>query len=84
MVRGIVYDFALGTACRTISRDHVVLKSITPLSHLGWIASYALEMEAAGPAQIDAPNRTRLARAYEGGKPYLVFAVGGGPTRFNP
>jgi hypothetical protein len=76
----IVYDFALGHRLRIISRDHL-LKSITPL-YLGWIASYALEMEAAGPAQIDA-RIERLARAYEAGKPYLVSRWRW-PDRFNP
>jgi hypothetical protein len=76
----IVYDFALGHRLRTISRDHL-LRSITPL-YLGWIASYALEMESAGPAEIEA-RIERLARAYEAGKPYLVSRWRW-PDRFNP
>ena len=76
----IVYDFALGHRLRTISRDHL-LRSITPL-YLGWIASYALEMEAAQPAEIEA-RIERLARAYEAGKPYLVSRWRW-PDRFNP
>jgi len=76
----IVYDFALGHRLRTISRDHL-LRSITPL-YLGWIASYALEMETAGPPQIEA-RMERLARAYEAGKPYLVSRWRW-PDRFNP
>jgi hypothetical protein len=76
----IVYDFALGHRLRTISRDHL-LRSITPL-YLGWIASYALEMESAGPADIEA-RIERLARAYEAGKPYLVSRWRW-PDRFNP
>jgi len=76
----IVYDFALGHRLRTISRDHL-LKSITPL-YLGWIASYALEMETAGPAQIEA-RIERLAKAYEAGKAYLVSRWRW-PDRFNP
>jgi glucosylglycerate synthase len=76
----IVYDFALGHRLRTISRDHL-LRSITPL-YLGWIASYALEMETAGPAEIDA-RIERMAMAYEAGKPYLVSRWRW-PDRFNP
>ena len=76
----IVYDFALGHRLRTISRDHL-LRSITPL-YLGWIASYALEMETAEPVQIEA-RIERLARAYEAGKPYLVSRWRW-PDRFNP
>jgi glucosylglycerate synthase len=76
----IVYDFALGHRLRTISRDHL-LRSITPL-YLGWIASYALEMETAGPVEIDA-RIERLAKAYEADKPYLVSRWRW-PDRFNP
>ena len=76
----IVYDFALGHRLRTISRDHL-LRSITPL-YLGWIASYAIEIETAGPAEIEA-RIERLARAYEAGKPYLVSRWRW-PDRFNP
>ena len=76
----IVYDFALGHRLRTISRDHL-LRSFTPL-YLGWIASYALEMETAGPAEIEA-RIDRLAKAYEAGKPYLVSRWRW-PDRFNP
>ena len=47
----IVYDFALGHRLRTVNRDHL-LRSITPL-YLGWIASYALEMAAAGPLEVE-------------------------------
>ena len=76
----IVYDFALGHRIRTISRDHL-LRSITPL-YLGWIASYALEMETAGPAEIEA-RIERLARTYETSKSYLVSRWRW-PDRFNP
>ena len=58
----IVYDFALAYRVRTINRDHL-LRSFTPL-YLGWIASYALEMEAADRFQVEA-RLERLARAYE-------------------
>ncbi len=76
----IVYDFALGHRLRTISRDHL-LRSITPL-YLGWIASYALEMQTAGPAEVDA-RIERLAKAYEDNKSYLVSRWRW-PDRFNP
>jgi hypothetical protein len=76
----IVYDFALGHRLRTISRDHL-LKSITPL-YLGWIASYALEVQTAGPAEVES-RIERLCQAYEDNKPYLVSRWRW-PDRFNP
>jgi hypothetical protein len=76
----IVYDFALGHRLRTISRDHL-LRSITPL-YLGWIASYALEMQTAGLAEVDS-RMERLAQAYEDNKSYLVSRWRW-PDRFNP
>jgi glucosylglycerate synthase len=76
----IVYDFALGHHVRTISRDHL-LRSFTPL-YVGWIASYALELGAAGPAEIEARTE-RLSRTYETSKPYLVSRWRW-PDRFNP
>jgi hypothetical protein len=76
----IVYDFALGHRLRTINRDHL-LRSITPL-YLGWMASYALEMETAGSAEIES-RIERLSRAYEASKPYLV-ARWRWPDRFSP
>jgi hypothetical protein len=76
----IVYDFALGHRLRTISRDHL-LRSITPL-YLGWIASYALEMETAGPAEIES-RIEQLSKTYEATKPYLVSRWRW-PDRFNP
>jgi glucosylglycerate synthase len=76
----IVYDFALAHRIRTINRDHL-LRSFTPL-YLGWIASYALEMETAGPLEVEA-RLDRLARAFEAGKAYLVSRWRW-PDRFNP
>jgi len=76
----IVYDFALAHRIRTINRDHL-LRSVAPL-YLGWIASYALEMENADPFEVEA-RLERLARAYEAGKPYLVSRWRW-PDRFNP
>jgi hypothetical protein len=76
----IVYDFALGHRLRTISRDHL-LKSVTPL-YLGWIASYALEVQTAGAAEVES-RIERLCQAYEDNKPYLVSRWRW-PDRFNP
>ncbi len=76
----IVYDFALAHRVRTINREHL-LRSFTPL-YLGWIASYALEMERGGSFEVEA-RLERLARAYEAGKPYLVSRWRW-PDRFNP
>jgi glucosylglycerate synthase len=76
----IVYDFALAHRIRTINRDHL-LGSFTPL-YLGWIASYALEMEKAAPFEVEA-RLERLAVAYEAAKPYLVSRWRW-PDRFNP
>jgi len=76
----IVYDFALGHRLHNISRDHL-LRSITPL-YLGWIASYALELESAAPPDVEA-RLERLAVAFETGKPYLVSRWRW-PDRFNP
>jgi len=76
----IVYDFALGHRLRTISRDHL-LRSLTPL-YLGWIASYSLEMQTAGLAEVDSRTE-RLSKAYEDNKSYLVSRWRW-PDRFNP
>jgi len=76
----IVYDFALGYRLRVISRDHL-LRSITPL-YLGWIASYALEMETAGPAEVES-RIERLSSSYESSKSYMVSRWRW-PDRFNP
>jgi hypothetical protein len=76
----IVYDFALAHRLRTISRDHL-LRSMTPL-YLGWVVSYALEMEAAGPDAVES-RLEQLARAFEAGKSYLMSRWRW-PDRFNP
>ena len=76
----IVYDFALAHRLRTINRDHL-LKSLTPL-YLGWIASYAQDLETDGSISSD-QRLERLALAFEAGKPYLVSRWRW-PDRFNP
>ena len=74
-----VYDFALGHRLRTISRDHL-LRAMTPL-YLGWVASYALEMENA-TAKAAEQRLERLCHAFESTKPYLVSRWRW-PDRFN-
>jgi hypothetical protein len=76
----IVYDFALGHRLRSISRDHL-LRALTPL-YLGWVASYALELETAGAVAVE-QRLERLSLAYEAAKPYLVSRWRW-PDRFNP
>ena len=76
----IVYDFALAHRLRTINRDHL-LRSMTPL-YLAWVASYAREVESAGPAAVE-QRIERLALAYEAAKPYLISRWRW-PDRFNP
>jgi hypothetical protein len=76
----VVYDFALAYRLRTISRAHL-LGALAPL-YLGWVASYALEVGNAGPAEAD-QRLEKLARAYEEGKPYLLSRWRW-PDRFNP
>jgi glucosylglycerate synthase len=76
----IVYDFALAHRLRTISRDHL-LRSMTPL-YLGWVVSYALEMEAASPEAVES-RLEWLSKAFEAGKSYLMSRWRW-PDRFNP
>jgi len=75
----IVYDFALAHRLRTLSRDHL-LRSLTPL-YLGWVASYAHDLNSVGIS----PERRleQLSLAYESGKSYLVSRWRW-PDRFNP
>ncbi len=76
----IVYDFALGYRFRTINRDHL-LGALTPL-YLGWVASYALELESRGPIEVE-QRLEKLATAYEAAKPYLLSRWRW-PDRFSP
>lgn len=76
----IVYDFALGHRVRTISRDHL-LRAMTPL-YLGWVASYALEMESASVGVAE-QRLERLCQVFETAKSYLVSRWRW-PDRFNP
>ena len=76
----IIYDFALAHRLRVIGRDHL-LRSITPL-YLGWIASYALEMQTAQLVEVDSRIES-LSKVYEDSKSYLVSRWRW-PDRFNP
>jgi hypothetical protein len=76
----VVYDFALAHRLRPINRDQM-LKAITPI-YLGWVASYALEVESASPEAVEA-RLERLCLAYESAKSYLVSRWRW-PDRFNP
>jgi len=75
----IVYDFALAHRLRTITRDHL-LKSLAPL-YLGWVASYARELQV-GTLRTE-QRLEQLSLAYESGKPYLVSRWRW-PDRFSP
>jgi hypothetical protein len=76
----IVYEFAMAYRLRSIARDHL-LRAMTPL-YLGWIASYALEMEADGAVTVR-QRLEKLCIAFENMKPYLVSRWRS-PDRFNP
>lgn len=76
----MVYDFVLGHRLRSISRDHL-LRSMTPL-YRGWIASYAMEIENAGPRKVES-RLEQLSAVFEARKPYLVSRWRW-PDRFNP
>ena len=76
----IIYDFALAHRLRTIGRDHL-LRAMTPL-YLGWVASYALEVESLEPTGVQ-KRLERLCAAFENGKPYLLSRWRW-PDRFNP
>ena len=76
----IIYDFALAHRLHTISRDQM-LRALTPI-YLGWVASYALELENASPERVE-QRLERLCLAYENTKSYLV-ARWRWPDRFTP
>jgi glucosylglycerate synthase len=76
----VVYDFALAHRLRALSRSHL-LGALTPL-YLGWVASYALEVSNASPAEAE-QRIEKLAKAYEEAKPYLLSRWRW-PDRFNP
>jgi hypothetical protein len=70
----IVYDFALAYRLRTISRSHL-LGALTPL-YLGWVASYALEVGNASPAEAEQGWRSWLAPMKMASRIYYRGGVG--------
>jgi glucosylglycerate synthase len=76
----VVYDFALAHRLRALSRSHL-LGALTPI-YLAWVASYALEVSNANPAEAE-QRIEKLARAFEEAKPYLLSRWRW-PDRFNP
>ena len=76
----VVYDFALAHRLRTISRDQM-LRALTPI-YLGWVASYALELEHASPDEAE-QRLEKLCVVYEETKSYFVSRWRW-PDRFNP
>jgi hypothetical protein len=76
----VVYDFALAHRLRTISRDQM-LRAITPI-YLGWLASYALEVDGGSPEMVER-KLEGLCAAYENTKSYFVSRWRW-PDRFNP
>ena len=76
----IVYDFALAHRLRTINRDQM-LRALTPI-YLGWVASYALELEHASPEDVE-QRLEELCVTFEETKPYFV-SLWRWPDRFNP
>jgi glucosylglycerate synthase len=75
-----VYDFAIGYKQRTINRDHL-LRALTPL-YLGWVASFIMQVQEAGPEDVER-RLEKLCATYETGKPYLISRWRW-PDRFNP
>jgi|HubBroStandDraft_6_1064221.scaffolds.fasta_scaffold79264_2 hypothetical protein len=76
----VVYDFALAHRLRTINRDQM-LRALTPI-YLGWVASYALELEHASPEDVE-QRLEELCVTFEETKPYFV-SLWRWPDRFNP
>lgn len=76
----VVYDFTLAHRLRTISREQM-LRALTPI-YLGWVASYALELEHASPEEAE-QRLEKLCLVYEETKSYFVSRWRW-PDRFNP
>lgn len=76
----LIYDCALAHRLRTMNRDQL-LRAMTPL-YLAWVASYALEVNDAGPSEVES-RLERLCMAFETHKPLLVSRWRW-PDRFNP
>jgi len=58
-----------------------MLRALTPI-YLGWLASYALEIESAPPHEVE-HRLERLCAAFESTKSYFVSRWRW-PDRFNP
>jgi glucosylglycerate synthase len=76
----LVYDFVLAHRMRVMDRAHL-LRALTPL-YLGWLASYVLQVQEAGPEAADQRIES-LCIAYETQKSYLISRWRW-PDRFNP
>jgi hypothetical protein len=76
----IVYDFSLAHRLRNIRRAHL-FGALTPI-YLGWVASYAVEINRSGIATAQ-ERVEQLARIYEAEKPYLLSRWRW-PDRFHP
>jgi hypothetical protein len=76
----VIYDFAVAHHLRTIARDHL-LRTLTPL-YLGRVASFVLQMRAAGADEIE-DRIEDLCVLYEKDKPYLISRWRW-PDRFSP
>jgi hypothetical protein len=76
----IIYDFALAHRLRNIRRAHL-FGALTPI-YLGWVASYAVEINRSGIATAQ-ERVEQLARVYESEKPYLLSRWRW-PDRFHP
>ena len=76
----VLYDFLLGHRQRVISREHL-LRAMTPI-YLGWVATYALEVQNSSPDMVD-DRIERLCAEFEELKPYLLSRWRW-PDRFNP
>ena len=65
----VIYDFALAYHRRVIDREHLV-KSLTPL-YLGWIVSFARQVENESAAQVE-DRIEKLCLVFEQLKTYLI------------
>jgi hypothetical protein len=76
----VLYDFILGYRQQVISREHL-LRAMTPI-YLGWVASYALEVQSLRHAAVE-DRLEKLCLSFETLKPYLLSRWRW-PDRFNP
>jgi len=76
----VICDFILGHRQRVVSREHL-LRALTPI-YLGWVASYALEVQDSPPEAVE-DRVEKLCASFETLKPYLLSRWRW-PDRFNP